>query len=537
MNAYTSPTISGPISYLPVELLVHIFTLSTHASSDSDDLPFAPESMAVPVVLSAVNRFWRTIVLHTPALWTNLCITASDAVEKGTKGGTTLDAAHLSSYLHLSRDASLDILIDARDPDWDYSETEVPDACCTYQHPFPSSLMDDALALLTPHVTRWRSLTILTDTYAPMYAALQRLGGPLSPLGSEPMRLETLSLMRCNEYAAHASQFTPAPFKDPGCFPFQGLFPRTPGGELAVPTESVLPNLRSVTLCGVHVNWQALPHLIPSSHGLDALNLSFHAEEVRPSAGEFRDVLRMCPELRSLTVRVSGPVFDEQHGNPDAAADKVPLSCLTDLTVAYRGALDACMMLNAIDAPYVRTLALEDGAHPADPVDTDARCLLAYCSTPNSQEKPATLARAPFPLVEHVVLDRVAAPGAYAAFFATHPHIRSLALSGASQHAAAALLPCAPDSACPCPELRELRIRGATHGLDGAVLEEGMRVRARHGARCATRVEVCEEAYDDVDMDVDCGMDEDPFAEGGAFNDPVFDAYYGASMVRQDIAV
>lgn len=37
--------------------------------------------------------------------------------------------------------------------------------------------MDDALALLTPHVTRWRSLTILTDTYTPMWAALQRYPG------------------------------------------------------------------------------------------------------------------------------------------------------------------------------------------------------------------------------------------------------------------------------------------------------------------------------------------------------------------------
>ena len=91
----------SPIDRLPVELISYIFSLS------SDHTLF-----------TQVNKRWRTIALSTSALWTNICITIRDL------NGPLLHTNHITKYLTLSRKSPLNILIDARDPDWDFTETE-----------------------------------------------------------------------------------------------------------------------------------------------------------------------------------------------------------------------------------------------------------------------------------------------------------------------------------------------------------------------------------------------------------------------------
>lgn len=126
---------SSPIHRLPVELLSYIFSLRTHdtlGDDDNDDRnpPFTTESIKTPLILSSVNHHWRNIAYNTPSLWTSICVTVEliDGLKDEPAGAaqypTVLNNRHLISYLSLSRNYPLDILIDARDQDWDFSEPE-----------------------------------------------------------------------------------------------------------------------------------------------------------------------------------------------------------------------------------------------------------------------------------------------------------------------------------------------------------------------------------------------------------------------------
>lgn len=122
---------TSAIQRLPVELLSYIFTLGTHSLDEDEDTScpsFDAETIKTPLILSQVNHHWRNIARNTPSLWTSICVTAelinaSDGLEPQRKQ-SHLDASHLTTYLSLSRNYPLDILIDARDQDWDFSEPE-----------------------------------------------------------------------------------------------------------------------------------------------------------------------------------------------------------------------------------------------------------------------------------------------------------------------------------------------------------------------------------------------------------------------------
>lgn len=127
-----------PITMLPIELLAHIFILATHdstAAPDGDEAQHTPlfssDTIRTPLIISTVCRHWRIVSRNTPALWTSLCMTVEmiDFPVQDTFGTQPqrpdhLDTRHLTSYLALSRNYPLDILIDARDQDWDFSEPE-----------------------------------------------------------------------------------------------------------------------------------------------------------------------------------------------------------------------------------------------------------------------------------------------------------------------------------------------------------------------------------------------------------------------------
>jgi hypothetical protein len=121
---------TSPIEKLPVELLSYIFLLGTCTTEESpqdDDrsLPFTTESIKAPLVFSSVSKHWRSIALNTPTLWTSLCVTAEmiNTQEDHSTSGA-FNTGHLNTYIPRSRKYPLDILIDARDQDWDFSEPE-----------------------------------------------------------------------------------------------------------------------------------------------------------------------------------------------------------------------------------------------------------------------------------------------------------------------------------------------------------------------------------------------------------------------------
>lgn len=97
---------------LPVELLSAIFTSVVDASQHlADPHGVVFDAILAPIALTKVSKHWREVALNTSTLWTNFCITIEDD-ESGQP---------ISTYLTRSKNSSIDIMIDARDPDWDFA--------------------------------------------------------------------------------------------------------------------------------------------------------------------------------------------------------------------------------------------------------------------------------------------------------------------------------------------------------------------------------------------------------------------------------
>lgn len=511
-----------PIQRLPVELLSYIFLLGTEDLSKQDgsdrSLPFNTESIKTPLLISSVNKHWRNIALNTPALWTTLCVTA-DMVHAQEDHDISLyttdvfNTAHLTTYIQRSRRHPLDILIDARDQDWDFSEPEfvhsshrfkyfadfpsrIPSEyeCDTYTPPFSSIHMSTAISLLLPHLCRWRSIAILTDSWAPMYAALQQIQPVITTFGAPC--LESLTLMRCNDFVSYSSTFQPHEMKGPAFL--------TLADEHS--SRSLLPRLKNLTLRGVHVDWSSLASVLYHSHAsLRTLELASHSLDTRPSFHEFHNFLAAASSLNKLVVSGSGPYLPDIDDDEDESIlnddDLCPvlLPNLRDLTIGYRSAYEAQVLLESINAPSAQVLTMEDSAYPGEAEDIDAGKLLTYVGTgrfhdgnehifvsyingrhfevaldegakslvsrsERSADKKSN-STCPFPLLEKVTLTRVkACPGTLHAFFNSLQNVRKLELSGMSTHALYALHPQGlyhrqPPSSNPCPKLQSLCIR------------------------------------------------------------------------------
>ena len=138
------------INDLPIELLSYIFSLSTfpggfpgpeevleveegEEGEECRPPTITTESVQVPLVLSSVNRLWRQVALGTPQLWSSLCITVElverdsrfglgcmKKTRRGSSRSESLNTEHITSYLSLSRKYPLNILIDARDENWNF---------------------------------------------------------------------------------------------------------------------------------------------------------------------------------------------------------------------------------------------------------------------------------------------------------------------------------------------------------------------------------------------------------------------------------
>ncbi|KAJ3980802.1 hypothetical protein F5890DRAFT_1418913 [Lentinula detonsa] len=580
----------SPIHSLPVELLSHIFLLGAHSLPDtleedttSQELPlFNTDSVKTPLIYSAVCRHWRTVAHGTAALWTCICITIGSMQVAGPQK-KHLNLSHITSYLSLSRKYPLNILLDARDPDWDFAEPEIPASSdfSDYVPPFTADDIRTIFSLLLPHLSRWQSIDVLTDTWAPMHTALCILDGPLMNKGA-PL-LQSLTLMRCNDYISHSPIFQPSNMKSPGLFSsFNYLEPNH---------LNLFPQLRILTLRGVHVAWSSLALSHPS---LTSLELSSHCSNIRPTQSEFRGLLNSCPKLRSLIVNGSGFVSDGEDlslktgiRNINKNVKPVLLLLLEELKIGYRSALEGCDILDIIYAPNTRHLSLEDATHPGevDQVEADRLLLFIAGLHPSSISalKPAPL----FPAIQKIVLKGVRAhTDTFRKLLLSIPHLQSLELyqiptlmdvicamlpiptihvstkttyqrllSSRSASPGSSLTSFSPSS--PCPRLQEFCIRAMNISQEDLrfIAKEWISGRSETGAGNLKRLDI--HLFDstapapadiegvrifqvplDIEEEGDVALAHNTpeaqldaeFQYGGMFNDPIFDAQYSPPM-------
>ncbi|KAJ6566800.1 hypothetical protein B0H19DRAFT_990553 [Mycena capillaripes] len=318
------------IDRLPNELLSSIFTfaIEQHCHDESNTLTISPTT------ISHICHRWRQVALETGSLWANIVLTFPTSNEQLTRALT---------WLSRSKTYRLDILLDFRDPDWDWEDEET--------HGFRWADMEAVLHLLLPCAARWRTIELLTDTWAPIFAFLLHTRN----LGPSLKNLEKLHLARCNEYFARKGQvFEPSVLGQ-----HLPLF----GGE-----DAVVPRLRQVMLTGVHIDWSA-----PPLANLTKLELKYQAADVMPTIGHFTQILAASPNLEILAIVGRGPQFAAVEGvsstaihGGSAQADEGPLqgtiklARVTQFTFGFVDVNYAVELLSLFNLPALCELSVED---------------------------------------------------------------------------------------------------------------------------------------------------------------------------------
>ncbi|KDQ59587.1 hypothetical protein JAAARDRAFT_205618 [Jaapia argillacea MUCL 33604] len=426
-----------PIDRIPNELLSGIFEIVTHSFDDPG------ESLSTPTTLSLVCSRWRQIAISTPELWTTIFLTQALSPH---------DIARTSTWLERSKTRPLDLYLDFRDPCWSWDEED---------HSFTWNDMAEILQLLLPHISRWRLVDLLTDTWAPVFAFLYDVHrAEHAPI------LTTISLSRCNAFFARVGEvFVPAALKVPIPL-FRGC----------------LPSLQKLVLAGVHVDWAN-----SGLRGLKELELKYHALDVMPSLQEFTRIITACPDLESLSILGWGPRFEDisNRVNGDvrhvSQTDNSPVNSLPRLTCFKIGFLDVdyvLKMLSLFHLPALRDLFVQDIAVGLDPTDVqDASSVLQFLSNASSLSASAATDRPYYPLshIDSFDLHSVhASHSSLSKFFRSCPRIQNLTLACVDVVAIQALGP--PTSPTtdishstrnsplkkiiPCPSLVKMECRG-----------------------------------------------------------------------------
>ncbi|KAJ7733679.1 hypothetical protein B0H16DRAFT_1892762 [Mycena metata] len=309
----------------PNELLSTIFFFAIERHDEPNTLTISPTT------ISHICHRWRQVALATGNLWTNIVLTFPTSSEQLTRTLT---------WLSRSKTYPLDILLDFRDPEWDWEGEET--------HGFRWADMEAVLRLLLPSAARWRTFELLTDTWAPIFVFLLRTQ-KLNVLE----HLEKLHLARCNAYFARKGQ----------------LFePTALGQHLPLfDEEAAVPRLREVTLTGVHIAWSA-----PPLANLTTLELKYQAADVMPTVTQFAQILSRCPNLEVLAIVGRGPQLTTNEEVPASAGGSAEAAVARALrgTIKLRGVTQfifgfvdvnyAIQLLSLFDLPSLRDLNLED---------------------------------------------------------------------------------------------------------------------------------------------------------------------------------
>ncbi|TFL03455.1 hypothetical protein BDV98DRAFT_503666 [Pterulicium gracile] len=358
---------------LPNELLSYVFLATRHERhclNEFDyDKPVPRHHSGLingPLDLSHVCRRWRMLALATSRLWTFLVLTFPI---------TRSDLARFVHFLSRSKDSPLDIFLDFRDEEWDLDDDDEEE-----EHDFREEHMKRVLRIITPHISRWRTIEMLTDTWEPMYCFLRDIKG-----APDLQKLLSVRLTRCNAYFVRKGEW---------------FYPQSKKEALPLFAGMALPQLKTLSLAGVHVDWETLSTQVNS---LEELELKYHSEEVMPSLSEFRSLMTSLSNLRLLTIQGWGPRLDQ--GTWIKQQRSICLPKVTHFTFGYVDTEYAMEFLSLFVLPALQHLGLEDLEGPLGCRGSlESTVVLDYvgsrhrsvCPAPN--HTPRCCARACFPL-------------------------------------------------------------------------------------------------------------------------------------------
>lgn len=315
---------------IPDELLLNIFyiTVSDHSNHPTEIL-----------ALTHVCSRWRATALSSGKLWTRIVLT--HPIYPGY-------LSYVNACLERSRSYPLDIFFDFRDPAWDWDEDT---------HSFKWQEMESIMRLFLAHVTRWRRIELLADTWSPIFTFLWHT----REVKSAPV-LSSISLSRCNlYYAARGNVFQPESLRQP--LPFFGGIS--------------LPSLTSVSLIGTHISWNQ-PYLC----NLTELELKYHAHDVMPTLSQFEAICLASPRLLRLAIFGWGPLLDNSR---TVRNGQLHLNHLQRFSFGFLDIPYSLQFLSLFDFPSLSELVLEDVSRVVSPSDEqDATSLIEwFCSTPS----------------------------------------------------------------------------------------------------------------------------------------------------------
>ena len=299
------------------------------AADDEDDPLFQ-------ILVSHVCRHWREVALNSHTLWTTLDF---DNILQLERSKVFIERAHgLPLKIHI--DCTIPEDTDEEDhPDHPlYSqnkETRKLIKDFDLQHFLSQSDLMQILDLIEPEVSHWGELDFHVSTYSYVQSLLSRLHKiPNAPL-----------LKKFHVY--HHEELDDFEF-------FNG-----DDKTSYLPFHGNAPLLESAIFWGVHIDWDSSFHFLKDLHEFE---LSFHSKDVRPSYATFTQIIKNSPELRTLSLSLSGPFLltgaqfdDEGQWGPEP----FEISSVHHLTLQYDDPPFASAIIQHFYFPSLRSLALD----------------------------------------------------------------------------------------------------------------------------------------------------------------------------------
>ena len=331
---------------LPIDIIYHIIDIGTFDSGDIEDY------MLFPLRMSHVCRAWRSMTLNTSRLWRTIAYKAPPKLPKlplmrGTLQRPTEYYPLICLFLERSEERSIDIHLDLRQPDYNYSVVEHD--VTGKGHP-----IDNLLSVLTPHASRIKTFTFISNNWTDVVQVLRHHIYTLNM-----PNLERFELTR-----AHLSQTFRPTFDRPSLgtwIPFcvqpidmaQLLASRVVQDEHKWPKAKQVkwPKVKHVVLVGVPLAWR-----LWSFYDLTSLKLNYLAGNELLSAKNMRHVFRaVAPALQHLEIHGSSPVVDDSDKQ-----SQVELPRLETLSIGFARTSQVTWLTKTLLTPALTSLEIVD---------------------------------------------------------------------------------------------------------------------------------------------------------------------------------